>query len=219
MLRQSSRLADHLQCLLTGFGSSGRFAHALPTRRGRSMLLPSNSRTCAGIAFAALRTAHVDRRALLGVHKVHGSERELGRLLGVKFWEVSPLDADSEAPPKWMNPLQHGYWVKAWALRCELAGRAMTASSSACKRTKSSRLCFHGFADVGQPSADLPPLPRGCGLSAVFRIALRWRKLTNLWPGGASPAPRENARGDRPLNRGADLDVLKEPDETAVQDG
>ena len=124
--------------------------------------------------------------------------RELGRLLGVKFWEVSPLDADSEAPPKWMNPLQHGYWVKAWALRCELAGRAMTASSSACKSTKSRRLCFHGF--VGQPSADLPPLPRGCGLSAVFRIALRWRKLTNLWPGGASPAPRENARGHRPLN-------------------
>jgi len=29
--------------------------------------------------------------------------RELGRLLGVKFWEVSPLDADSEAPPKWMR--------------------------------------------------------------------------------------------------------------------
>jgi len=48
--------------------------------------------------------------------------RELGRLLGVKFWEVSPLDADSEAPPKWMrhNELQSGYWVKAWALRCEL---------------------------------------------------------------------------------------------------
>ena len=48
--------------------------------------------------------------------------RELGRLLGVKFWEVSPLDADSEAPPVYMrrNPLQAGYWHKAWALRCEL---------------------------------------------------------------------------------------------------
>ena len=111
-----------------------------------------------------------------GCTKYMDLSRELGRLLGVNFWEVSPLDADSEAPPKWMNPLQHGYWVKAWALRCELAGRAMTASSSACKSTKSRRLCFHGFADVGQPSADLPPLPRGCGLSAVFRIALRWRQ-------------------------------------------
>ena len=48
--------------------------------------------------------------------------RELGRLLGVKFWEVSPLRTDSEAPPDCMrhNPLQSGYWVKAWALRCEL---------------------------------------------------------------------------------------------------
>ena len=39
-------------------------------------------------------------------------------------------NADSEDPPKWMrnNPLQHGYWVKAWALRCELgSGRGMTA--------------------------------------------------------------------------------------------
>ena len=48
--------------------------------------------------------------------------RELGRLLGVKFWERSPLDADSEEPPGYMrhNPLQAGYWRRAWALRCEL---------------------------------------------------------------------------------------------------
>ena len=45
--------------------------------------------------------------------------RELGRLIGVKFWEVSPLRAD---PPGYMlhNPLQSGYWRKVWALRCEL---------------------------------------------------------------------------------------------------
>ena len=48
--------------------------------------------------------------------------RELGRLLGVKFWEVSPLEADSEAPPDYLrhNELQSGYWHKARALRCEL---------------------------------------------------------------------------------------------------
>lgn len=51
--------------------------------------------------------------------------RELGRLLGVKFWEVSPLEADSEAPPGYMrhNPLQAGYWRKAWVLRCDLIDR------------------------------------------------------------------------------------------------
>ena len=40
--------------------------------------------------------------------------RELGRLLGVKFWEVSPLGTDSEAPPDCMrhNPLQSGYGSK-----------------------------------------------------------------------------------------------------------
>jgi len=43
-------------------------------------------------------------------------------VVGVKFWEVSPLEADSEAPPDYMrhSGLQSGYWVKAWALRCEL---------------------------------------------------------------------------------------------------
>ena len=40
--------------------------------------------------------------------------RELGRMVGVKFWEISPLEADSEAPPDYMrhNPLQAGYWAK-----------------------------------------------------------------------------------------------------------
>ena len=57
--------------------------------------------------------------------------RELGRLLGVKFWEVSPLRADSEAPPGYMrhNPLQAGYWRKAWALRCELDRGARSAET------------------------------------------------------------------------------------------
>ena len=42
--------------------------------------------------------------------------------LGVKPWERSPLDTDSEAPPDYMrhNPLQSGYWRKAWAMRCEI---------------------------------------------------------------------------------------------------
>ena len=46
--------------------------------------------------------------------------RELGRMVGVPFFEGSPLD--SEDPPDYMlhNPLQSGYWRKAWALRCEL---------------------------------------------------------------------------------------------------
>jgi hypothetical protein len=53
--------------------------------------------------------------------------RELGRLLGVKFWEVSPLEADSEDPPVYIrnNPLQSGYWVKAWALKYEIGARAV----------------------------------------------------------------------------------------------
>jgi hypothetical protein len=49
--------------------------------------------------------------------------RELGRLVGVKFWEHSPLRADSEEPPRYMrdnNPYQSELWRRAWALRCEL---------------------------------------------------------------------------------------------------
>ena len=47
---------------------------------------------------------------------------ELDRLLGLKPWERSPLDTNSEAPPDYMrhNPLQSEYWRKAWALRCVL---------------------------------------------------------------------------------------------------
>ena len=37
-------------------------------------------------------------------------------MVGVKFWEHSPLEVDSEDPPAYIrnNPLQFGYWVKAW---------------------------------------------------------------------------------------------------------
>jgi len=57
-------------------------------------------------------------------HKVAALQPAAQRsgVVGVKFWEVSPLEADSEAPPDYMrhSGLQSGYWVKAWALRCEL---------------------------------------------------------------------------------------------------
>jgi hypothetical protein len=59
--------------------------------------------------------------------------RELGRLLGVKFWEVSPLNADSEEPPKWIrnNPLQLVLGQSMGAAMRVRSGRAMTG-----------RLCF-----------------------------------------------------------------------------
>ena len=52
---------------------------------------------------------------------------ELDRLLGIKPWERSPLDIDGETPPDYLrhNPLQLGYWQKAFALRCELDRGAM----------------------------------------------------------------------------------------------
>lgn len=58
--------------------------------------------------------------------KYHDLKGELNGLLGIKPWETSPLMADSKTPPDWMraNPLQSGYWLKAWALRCELEVKA-----------------------------------------------------------------------------------------------
>jgi hypothetical protein len=51
-------------------------------------------------------------------------------MVGVKFWEHSPLEVDSEDPPAYIrnNPLQFGYWVKAWALRCELDRQQTSAN-------------------------------------------------------------------------------------------
>ena len=86
------------------------------------MLTPSNCRTYA---------VH-SQRTSIGTHcsectKYMDLSRELGGLLGVKFWEVSPLDADSEAPPGYMrhNPLQAGYWHKAWAAMRARSERAV----------------------------------------------------------------------------------------------
>jgi hypothetical protein len=49
--------------------------------------------------------------------------RELGRLIGVKFWEVSPLRAD---PPGYMlhNPLQSLAQSLGVALRVERGARS-----------------------------------------------------------------------------------------------
>jgi len=46
----------------------------------------------------------------------------LDSALGLKPWETSPVDADSETPPDWMrNDCQRcEYWQKAWALRSEI---------------------------------------------------------------------------------------------------
>jgi hypothetical protein len=46
----------------------------------------------------------------------------LDSALGVKPWETSPVDVNSETPPDWLlnNPFQCECWRKAWALRCEL---------------------------------------------------------------------------------------------------
>ena len=81
----------------------------------------------------ALKLRDVHREHTLGICPTAGKHcgdctkytelrRELGRLVGVKFWECSPLEADSEDPPDYMlhNPLQAGYWRRAWELRCEL---------------------------------------------------------------------------------------------------
>ena len=47
---------------------------------------------------------------------------ELDSLLGLKPWETSPLNADSEEPPDWLrnNLDQSECWRKAWAMRREL---------------------------------------------------------------------------------------------------
>ncbi len=59
--------------------------------------------------------------------------RALSRAVGINFWEVSPLDAVQESPPDYMrqNPLQFGYWEKAWGARREIL--------AALKRTKKSQ--------------------------------------------------------------------------------
>ncbi|MBR1149064.1 hypothetical protein [Bradyrhizobium sp. JYMT SZCCT0428] len=56
--------------------------------------------------------------------------RELGRLVGTKPWETSPLNADRAEPPDYLrhNALQSEYWRKAWAIRREIL--AMKRSKS-----------------------------------------------------------------------------------------
>jgi hypothetical protein len=48
--------------------------------------------------------------------------RELDRMLGLKPWEMSPLDTNSATPPdyKRSDPSKVKDWRKAWELRCEL---------------------------------------------------------------------------------------------------
>ena len=49
------------------------------------------------------------------------ADSALARLLGLKPWETSPVDAVREEPPDWMrNDSQCEVWRKAWAIRCEL---------------------------------------------------------------------------------------------------
>jgi hypothetical protein len=50
---------------------------------------------------------------------------ELDRLLGIKPWETSPLDCDSEAAPDYMraSSLQSQDWRKAWEMRCALESK------------------------------------------------------------------------------------------------
>jgi hypothetical protein len=49
----------------------------------------------------------------------------LHRELGLRPWEVSPLDVDGPEPPAWANsgPWLDS-WPKAWALRAELEAGA-----------------------------------------------------------------------------------------------
>lgn len=51
---------------------------------------------------------------------------EMFRLLGIKVWETSPVDAVSAEPPGYMmhNPLQADAWQRAHDLRCELEAAA-----------------------------------------------------------------------------------------------
>ncbi|MBR1246142.1 hypothetical protein JQ609_04260 [Bradyrhizobium sp. AUGA SZCCT0169] len=56
--------------------------------------------------------------------------RELGRLVGTKPWETSPLNADHAEPPDYLrhNALQSEYWRKAWAIRREILATKRTKS-------------------------------------------------------------------------------------------
>ena len=95
------------------------YAEALKLREVHEGYL--RSATC-GNATDGQHSAECDRYTEL--------RRELGRMVGVKFWEHSPLEVDSEDPPAYIrnNPLQFGYWVKAWALRCELDRQQTSAN-------------------------------------------------------------------------------------------
>jgi hypothetical protein len=48
--------------------------------------------------------------------------RELGRLLGLKPWESSPINTNSATAPDYIrrDPSKAQDWAKAWALRLEL---------------------------------------------------------------------------------------------------
>ena len=88
-------------------------------------------------------------------------------LLGFNFWEVSPLDVDSEAPPGYMrhNPLQAGYWRKAWVLRCDLIdrGRAMKGRLRFFNQWSQAGPAaqFGSFHDLALVDAAMPPIARG----------------------------------------------------------
>jgi hypothetical protein len=46
-----------------------------------------------------------------------GDALALGRALGIRPWEVNPLDCDGPQPPEWSTP---GAWHDAWGAAWEL---------------------------------------------------------------------------------------------------
>ncbi len=102
--------------------------------RGAIVLRQKWSRGQVEARLANLPPCLIGMEACVGAHHRKKAEIDSGKrsgVVGVKFWEVSPLEADSEAPPDYMrhSGLQSGYWVKAWALRCECVGAALRVRS------------------------------------------------------------------------------------------
>lgn len=49
------------------------------------------------------------------------AKQRLDRALGLRPWEESPVNTESETPPDWMrDPRQIEDWRHAWELRCDI---------------------------------------------------------------------------------------------------
>jgi phage terminase small subunit len=55
----------------------------------------------------------------------------LCQLLGIRPWQTSPLLADDEEPPDWMDNFARAVWRRAYELRQRLVAAAAKAAKTA----------------------------------------------------------------------------------------